>query len=72
MKRFFIAVTLIFLLAPEVFAAEQSILARVTVYWASAAAVRIAGPGGTNAPRVRACGPAIAPSIRAGFLMAAK
>ncbi|HSV61976.1 MAG TPA: 3D domain-containing protein [Chthoniobacterales bacterium] len=35
MKRVFIAVTAILLLAPPVFAREQSILARITVYWAS-------------------------------------
>jgi len=35
MKRFFIAVALIFLVEPAAFAREQSILARVTVYWAS-------------------------------------
>jgi 3D (Asp-Asp-Asp) domain-containing protein len=34
-KRFLIAVGLVLLLAPAVFAAEQSVLARVTVYWAS-------------------------------------
>jgi 3D (Asp-Asp-Asp) domain-containing protein len=35
LKRFLIAVGLVLLLAPAVFAREQSILARVTVYWAS-------------------------------------
>src|ERR1700731_212300 len=35
MKRFLIAVGLILLFTPAVFAREQSILARVTVYWAS-------------------------------------
>jgi len=35
MKRVFIAVTAILFLAPSVFAREQSILARITVYWAS-------------------------------------
>jgi 3D (Asp-Asp-Asp) domain-containing protein len=35
MKRFFIAVGLVLLFAPSIFAHEQSILARVTVYWAS-------------------------------------
>ncbi|MFN2622324.1 MAG: 3D domain-containing protein [Chthoniobacterales bacterium] len=35
MKRVFIAVTAILFLAPPVFAREQSILARITVYWAS-------------------------------------
>ena len=35
MKRVFISLTAILFLAPPVFAREQSILARVTVYWAS-------------------------------------
>jgi 3D (Asp-Asp-Asp) domain-containing protein len=35
MKRFLIAVALVVLLAPSGFAREQSLLARVTVYWAS-------------------------------------
>jgi hypothetical protein len=35
MKRFVIAVGLVLLLGPTVFAREQSLLARVTVYWAS-------------------------------------
>ena len=35
MKRFLIAVGLILLFTPAIFAREQSILARVTVYWAS-------------------------------------
>jgi 3D (Asp-Asp-Asp) domain-containing protein len=35
MKRFLIAVGLVLLLTPAVFAREESILARVTVYWAS-------------------------------------
>ena len=35
MKRVFILFTAILFLAPPVFAREQSILARVTVYWAS-------------------------------------
>ena len=35
MKRFLIAVGLVLLFTPAVFAGEQSILARVTVYWAS-------------------------------------
>src|SRR6202171_4980230 len=35
MKRFLIAVGLVLLFAPAVLAREQSILARVTVYWAS-------------------------------------
>jgi 3D (Asp-Asp-Asp) domain-containing protein len=35
MKRFFITAGLVLLFTPAVFAREQSILARVTVYWAS-------------------------------------
>ena len=35
MKRFVIAVGLVLLLGPTVLASEQSLLARVTVYWAS-------------------------------------
>ena len=35
MKRFLIAVGLILLFTPAIFAREQSLLARVTVYWAS-------------------------------------
>jgi 3D (Asp-Asp-Asp) domain-containing protein len=35
MKRVFILLTAILFLAPPVFAREQSILARITVYWAS-------------------------------------
>jgi 3D (Asp-Asp-Asp) domain-containing protein len=35
LKRFFFAVGLVLLLAPSGFALEQSLLARVTVYWAS-------------------------------------
>jgi 3D (Asp-Asp-Asp) domain-containing protein len=35
MKRFYIAVGLILLSTPAAFAREQSILARITVYWAS-------------------------------------
>src|SRR6266404_2369519 len=35
MKRFLIAVALFLLLAPSGFAGEQSLLARITVYWAS-------------------------------------
>jgi 3D (Asp-Asp-Asp) domain-containing protein len=35
MKRFVIAVGLVLLLGPTVLAREQSLLARVTVYWAS-------------------------------------
>jgi 3D (Asp-Asp-Asp) domain-containing protein len=35
MKRVFIAVTAFLFLAPPIFAREQSILARITVYWAS-------------------------------------
>ena len=35
MKRIFISLTAIFFLAPSAFARPQSILARVTVYWAS-------------------------------------
>jgi 3D (Asp-Asp-Asp) domain-containing protein len=35
MKRFLIAVGLVLLFTPAVFGGEQSILARVTVYWAS-------------------------------------
>jgi len=35
MKRFLIAVGLVLLFTPAVFAREESILARVTVYWAS-------------------------------------
>ena len=35
MKRFLIAVGLVLLFTPAIFAREQSILARVTVYWAS-------------------------------------
>lgn len=35
LKRFLIAFVLVLLLAPEGFAREQSLLARVTVYWAS-------------------------------------
>jgi hypothetical protein len=34
MKRFLLAVGMVLLLAPAIFANEQSILARVTVYWA--------------------------------------
>jgi len=35
MKRFLIAFVLVFLLTPAGFAREQSVLARITVYWAS-------------------------------------
>ncbi len=35
MKRFFLALAFVLLLAPAVSAREESILARVTVYWAS-------------------------------------
>src|ERR1700704_1205339 len=35
MKRFLTAVVLVLVLAPAGFAREQSLLARVTVYWAS-------------------------------------
>lgn len=35
MKRFLMAVGLILLFTPAIFAGEQSLLARVTVYWAS-------------------------------------
>lgn len=38
MKRFLLAVGLILLSTPAIFAREQSILARVTVYWASGGA----------------------------------
>jgi 3D (Asp-Asp-Asp) domain-containing protein len=58
MKHFFIAAGLFLLLAPGVSAREQSVLARITVYWASG------GGGSDRWTRQHRC--ATGPRLRAG------